>query len=240
MTAFLVPVDGSGRIVFFDVVESEFHESVSEVTDHPVEVGVNVSDHVRPLPDRFSMTGFITNTPIVVNPFTQRGELTSIPLEVPTWTPPLEPTPGSLFRNAIGAIDGLLFGAPERVATVLTFPGIFNAVWETYELLRELQSNAVLMSIVTPIRLYENMLLERVGAPREAGNAGVSFGLEVRSLRIVASGQVEAAPVPADNVPGGVPLDNKGGQGATTPGDGEDPKSTGSIAFEKAKAYGLI
>lgn len=240
MAAVILPDDESGRIITFDVIESELHELVSEVTDHPVEIGVNISDHVRPLPDRLSLTGYTTNTPIIVNPFTQRGEYTAVKIPAPIWTPPLEPTPGSLFRNAVAAVDGLIFGAPEAVATVLAFQEPFNAIWETFEVLKELRDNAVLLQILTPIRSYEDMVIERVAAPRTAGDAGVAFGLDVRQLRVVESGQVAAPPVPADDVPGGVPLQNKGGQGAKPPSPGEDPQKSGSIAFRILKGQGIL
>lgn len=239
MTAFIVPDDDSGRIVTFDVIENELHESVVEVSDHPVEVGVNVSDHVRPLPERLSLTAYTTNTPIAINPFTQRGEHKAIALNVPQWTVPVEPTPGALYRAGLQAL-GSLFGEPERVATVLVYADAFNAIYETFEILQELQTNAVLLQIVTPIKVYEDMILERVAAPRNAGDAGVAFGLDVRQLRVVESGQVAAPPVPADDVPGGHPLLNKGGQGAKPPGAGEDEGKGGSIAYNLLSGQGLL
>lgn len=242
MTAFIVPDDGSSRIITFDVIENELHESVAEVTDHPVEEGLNVSDHVRPLPDRFSLTGYVSNTPIAPNPFTQRGEQTSFEIKVPQWEIPVEPTPGALYRKGLNALSsalGGLFGDARKVS-ILAFSEPFNAIYETYEVLREFQTNAVLLQIVTPIRVYEDMILERVAAPRNAGDAGVSFGLDVRKLRIVESGQVAAPPVPADDVPGGTPLANKGGQGAKPPGAGEDEGKGGSIAYNILSSQGLI
>lgn len=239
MTAFIVPDDDSGRIITFDVIESELHETVSEITDHPVEVGVNVTDHVRPTPDRISLIAYTTNQPIAPNPFTQRGEQTSFELNVPTWTIPVEPTPGALYRKGLNALGGLL-GDATRSVTILSFPDTFDAIRETYEALLELQKNAVPLQIVTPLRVYEDMILERTSAPRNAGDSGVAFGLDVRQLRVVESGQVAAPPVPADDVPGGQPLQNKGAQGAKPPGAGEDENKGGSIAFNILSGQGLI
>lgn len=239
MTAFIVPDDDSGRIVTFDVIESELHETVAEVTDHPVEVGVNVTDHVRPLPDSLSLVAYTTNQPIAPNPFTQRGELQSFEIDVPQWSVPVEPTPGALYRSGLQAL-GSLFGDNKRTVQILAFPETFNAIYETYETLLELQANAVLLQIITPIRVYEDMVLTRVTAPRNAGDSGVAFGLDVRKLRIVESGQVAAPPVPSDDVPGGKPLVNKGGQGAKPPGAGEDTDKPGSIAYEILSGQGLI
>lgn len=238
MTAFIVPDDDSGRIITFDVIEAELHESIVEITDHPVEVGINATDHIRPLPDRLSLSAYTTNQPIAINPFTQRGELTSHKLKVPQWKIPLEVSPGSIYRAGLSAALGL-FGSPDFSVQVLTFPDVFNAIYETYEVLRELESNGVLLQIVTPIRVYEDMVLERVSAPRQAGDSGVLFGLDVRQLRVVESGQVAAPPVPADDVPGGHPLLNKGGQGAKSPEVGEDGESTDSIAKQISNGTGF-
>jgi hypothetical protein len=188
------------------------------------------------------MTAYTTNTPILINPFTQRGEQTSFEMEVPQWTVPVEPTPGALYRAGLQAASAALAGlfGDKRKATVLAFSEPFNAIYETYEILRELQSNAVLLQIVTPIRVYEDMVLERVAAPRQSGDAGVAFGIDVRNLRVVESGQVAAPPVPADDVPGGHPLLNKGGQGAKPPGAGEDESKGGSIAYNLLAGQGLI
>lgn len=240
MTAYILADDGSSRVVTFDAILDELHETVSQVTEHPVESGVDVTDHVRPLPDRVNLVGYVSNQPIVVNPFTSRGELRSFKLEVPKWEPPLEPTPGSIFRNTIAAVDGLLFGEPEYNAQVLTFPDSFDAIRETYELLVELQKNAVLLEILTPLRWYEDMILERVAAPRTAGDSGVAFAMDLRQLRVVESGQVAAAPVPQD--PSGHPLQQKGSQGAKPPdpagADGEEQPA--SIAYQILSGQGLI
>jgi len=242
MTAFLVPDDDSSRIITFDVIENELHESVAEVTDHPVEIGINIADHVRPLPDRLSLTAYTSNTPILVNPYTQRGEQLSFELKVPQWEIPIEPTPGSLYRaglQAMGGLVGSIFGGDKRTVSILGFADVFDAIYETYEVLREFQANGVLLQIVTPIRTYEDMILERVAAPRTAGDAGVSFGLDVRQIRVVESGQVAAPPVPADDVPGGLPLADKGGQGAKPPGAGEDEERPGSVAHRILNGQGL-
>ena len=48
----------------FDAVISEEHEHASEVTEHTVEQGVNVVDHVRPLARRVTLEVFVSNTPV--------------------------------------------------------------------------------------------------------------------------------------------------------------------------------
>lgn len=52
-------------IIEFDCSESETHTSENEVTDHPVEEGSLISDHIRVLPDGIEIHGLVTDTPIV-------------------------------------------------------------------------------------------------------------------------------------------------------------------------------
>ena len=122
----------------------------------------------------------------------------------------------------------------------MNFSESFNAIGETYEILLELQAGGIFLDVVTPLRGYDSMVIERVAAPRTAGDSGVAFGIDMRRLRVVESGQVAAPPVPVDSVPGGKPLVNKGAQGGKKPGSGEDKKKPGSIAYKAAKSMGLI
>ena len=47
-----------------DCTVKEVHKADVEVTDHPVEQGVNVADHARPKPAEVTIEGIITNTPM--------------------------------------------------------------------------------------------------------------------------------------------------------------------------------
>ena len=235
-SAFIIPDDTSGRIITFDAIESELHEGVSEVTDHPVEVGVNISDHIRPLPERVSLTAFVSNTPIDRNPFTQRGEIASHVLDLPQKPQTL----ASILKDPLQTLSSALFGNQPQAVSVLTFFEEFNAIVETHEVLLELKDNGVVLQVVTGLRTYDDMVLTRVSAPRAAGRDAVSFGLDIRNIRIVESGQVAAPPGPLDSVPGGKPLQQKGGQGAKPPGSGEDASKGGSIAYTILKGQGLL
>jgi hypothetical protein len=51
--------------VQFDCMLSETHSDEATVTDHPVEEGANISDHIRKGPASLELNGIVTNTPIV-------------------------------------------------------------------------------------------------------------------------------------------------------------------------------
>lgn len=48
-----------------DASISEAHEYESEITEHPVEGGANVADHIRNKPHTLKIEGVVTNTPIL-------------------------------------------------------------------------------------------------------------------------------------------------------------------------------
>ena len=60
--------DASGATVLveLDVTNTEAHEATAEVTEHPVEVGAPVSDHVRPGNPTLTLEGWVALAPLVV------------------------------------------------------------------------------------------------------------------------------------------------------------------------------
>lgn len=52
-------------LVEFDATLSETHRKTNEVTAHPVEAGVDVVDHIRPLPEEVEINGVVSDTPLV-------------------------------------------------------------------------------------------------------------------------------------------------------------------------------
>jgi len=56
---------GRVGVVQFDAIISESHTDDATITDHPVAVGSDITDHIRMQPEQITLTGMITNTPIV-------------------------------------------------------------------------------------------------------------------------------------------------------------------------------
>ena len=48
----------------FDASITETHDSENDITQFPVEVGADITDHIRPQPERITINGIVTNTPI--------------------------------------------------------------------------------------------------------------------------------------------------------------------------------
>jgi hypothetical protein len=52
-------------VVQFDASVSEIYTDTVEITDHPVETGSVISDHIRKLPSSIEINGVVTNNPLV-------------------------------------------------------------------------------------------------------------------------------------------------------------------------------
>lgn len=195
------PKAGPRKTMFFDVVITEQHELTTRITEHAVEKGANVTDHARTEPDRLTLEVFVSNEPIL-DVGARGGAINSVPLKVEKYTPPLEPTPGSLNAAVGGAISGLasaLMGKNEQIkATVLQFSKPFDAVSDTHETLRKLKETAELVEVWTTSHDYGSMLVESIGEKRDASTGtGASFTISFRHVRIVES-KLVTAPSPTE------------------------------------------
>ncbi|HEY1696174.1 MAG TPA: hypothetical protein VGG39_28600 [Polyangiaceae bacterium] len=93
--AYLSWLDASGtrNWITFDVVESESWDGGADVSEHPVEEGANVTDHVRVRLTKCTLKVFVSNEPIDAAPYagTQQtvAQVTTAPISVPTpsWMP---------------------------------------------------------------------------------------------------------------------------------------------------------
>lgn len=183
--------------ITFDVILSEEHERGAIVTDHPVEQGINVADHVRPLPDRLTLEGFTSNSPID-SPDSNWLPMT-LDLPIPGQDGPLSFLNGGTTGLIQKGLAAMGIGGPPTSATVYVqqFIGSTDYVRQTYELLTYLRDSATLLTVFTPQSEYYDMILERVTLHRDAstGTSG-NFTLEFRQVRVVQS-SVVAAPLPA-------------------------------------------
>jgi len=191
------------KFMYFDVVTSETHEGSSFISEHPVEKGANVSDHVRDELDKVTLEVFISNAPLGMpnTPGVGDGQQQSMPIDAPTYTAPLAPTPGAVFSaigGAVSSLTNLILGKNDKVnANVLVF-GDTNYVAQTLEALRDLKASKQMVNLVTSEHLYDSMILENYTLPRDSSSGtGGAFTLSFKQMRIVES-KIVAAPVPTE------------------------------------------
>lgn len=208
--------------LYFECVPNEQADHASEVTEHAVEEGVNVTDHVRPTPDHVTLEVFVSNTPVRdVNgwysealsfeslPVDQQFPVTGgVELDVATFDKPLAPTPGALINSALDALSSLVDGKPKYKALVQTgietksvnygaqvktFEGAEHATRDVVAVLDDWRLRAVRGRVLLPWKTYENMVITKV-SPRRSATTGdaAEISIELREVRVVSSETVAA------------------------------------------------
>jgi len=178
--------DGSLGVIDFDATLSEQHTVSVSATQHPIENGSTLTDHVRPNPDALTLDFFITNTPISILGAKVEGKrYPKLGMEKVADSP----------TGALAAVipGGLIpFGG-------LLFSKTFDRVSAVYEALAKLTKSGTLVTVYTSIRKYENFLLLSVSAPKTAasGNA-IAFSVAIQEIKIVSTQTTGEVPVPDD------------------------------------------
>jgi hypothetical protein len=196
---------GATKVLRFDVVTQETHKIINTITEHPVEKGPDVSDHVRAGLDEITLECFVSNAPIDPSDLTtglndrkSRAAEKQQKLDVPEYEAPFSPTPGAVFGAIGGAINSLLSKKRQWAATVLQFDSPQNYVSNTFNTLRQLRDDAQLVQVLTPMWSYEGMVITSVELPRdkESGDGG-KFTIALKQIRQIETKQV-SSPVPTE------------------------------------------
>lgn len=232
-----------------DAAVREGHQASSRPTERRVEVGVPVSDHVRINPDRFRVEAHFTNTPVRAPQSLTEGatyEVGGVQLLVPVWEDPrtikgfgalgpLSPSFSVGVSAAAGAGAGANLAASFAPPTAQLGGGVrqeiikanvmqasqdVDRVVAAYVLLHRLVTQAAVVSILTSLRAYHDMVLANLSAPRAAEDGeAITFSIDAQRIRFARSETVEA-PEPAE--PRGRRQRNRGNQDAPAVPDGAD------------------
>jgi hypothetical protein len=228
---------GEPRTLFFDVVTDLTIELNSSATEHPVERGANIADHVKKELDKVSFEAFVSNAPIE-DTNGRGGAVKSLPIRIEKYKAPLAPTPGAVFsalgsaaRDAVGSLLGKK--EAEYAAQVLQWETPFDAPSDTLQELEKLRDEVQLVNVFTTNRTYESMFLESVQMTANADTGtGRTFRLAFKELRQV---EVRFTNAPKPTEIRAVAKVPKGTQGPTPLPDG-GPK----MSFAKALAKPLV
>jgi hypothetical protein len=198
--------DNDISVLRFDAVKSEVQERTNLITEHPVESGANITDHIRPNLNKVTLEAFVSNSPLQATQQLQVSE----PLSLPS------PPNGALLNGLINTIGSII--SPERpvVAQVLEFPGgAPDFVASTIDALETLRSQGIIVKVICPNATYESMILEGFEVHRDANTGdSATFEINLREIRVVSS-SLTAAPQPT--IPRAAPMQNKGDQASEKP-----------------------
>lgn len=202
---------GQTYFIGLDATVEERHVAPSTVTDHAVESGTDVADHIRPEPDMLAIQGVISNTPILL-PKDHADGATTVNVEIEGVPPGVKvPLP------VVGALVGSIPIGPAPKGTVMGFSPDFDRVAACYEELLKIRNEGILVRVLTRLREYDNMAMESLEVVRDAssGNA-LNLSLSFKEVRF---GSTEEVPVPV--IPRG-----KADKGPKVPIAGVEPPGT--------------
>lgn len=179
--------------VEFDLLLDEQHSLEAEVTQHTVEDGSTISDHIRLLPRKGSLTGFVTNHPFTVGyngglaPNISQKIAASQKKDFVSGFVQDIGTSYSQIGRLLGQEDSLKFTesdfleSPERKDRVST-------VWSAFKKLMETKSTCV---IQTGLERYMDVVITKVSTERDkdTGDAG-KFRVEFQEIKFAVISEV--------------------------------------------------
>lgn len=216
-------------VIYVDAVVSETHSRTARPTSHPIEDGTFISDHVIVDPVVLTMEARIDSVPLsrsllespmdeigavfsVNTPYTLRGSVRR-QLHPPEmsggFTPPYRANGAPGFQTPVFVAKAQWAATPDVSggASFRVLGGSENAkfatnrVQEVYEALRDCVAKRKLVGVVTDIQSYNNLVITKLSAPREATDS-LTFSLEFTGLSFAQTSEVElinlAKVVPAE------------------------------------------
>ncbi len=163
-------VEGETVALEFDVATTETYGASAEVTEHPVETGSAVADHVRPASDTFTVEAIVSNTPIRVPSTQMRGATrTTTVLDLPVGR--------EVVKVAVGQ-----------------WSSTFDRVRDCHALLAALVRQGTVVSLAGSLSTEESLVLIGYRVSRTADTGGaLPVTLDFKRLRRVSTAR---APVP--------------------------------------------
>lgn len=240
--------------VVIDAAEFESHTFEAAVTDHPVEEGIAVSDHIRPLPVRLEITGTISNTPISLpdDDFSEGAseDTSGEDIPRPPNTFPINAL-GSVgvaaaTGNPAGAVAGLAAAAVAVAADllekdsvhadVLKFAPEFNRVGAALSEFLAVIQEGRLFEVVTTLATYPDMAFEslRIGRDVNTGNV-LAFSAAMKQIRTVQTSTVED---PTPKVNRALPKKAKGKQASKDADENESAAAQAQSALSALTGLG--
>lgn len=169
--------DGAEMVLDIDAATAEGFESSADVTEHPVETGSAIADHVHPSNDVISLEGIITSAPVRV---------------------PLGQTRG-LTRSTANA-EVIVGGQPVRVQ-LQRWSGALDRVRECDALFAALVASGTRVSLTSSLRTIENLIVVRYRVDRTAETGlALPLTLDLKRVRVVSTSRAPVPAVPAARV----------------------------------------
>lgn len=185
----------------FDIVTSEVPTYVADVSQHPVESGLEVADHIQLKNPSLKIVGTISNTPLDLA--TTVGNLISGVQGLVTSASFRENALNSGMQQAAGIAGAAMLGGGNKAAILSKIKGAAGpAAADTVarSALISAWQNKSIFDVVTKRIRYKDMAISSLSFPRDSSTGlSVIFEIEMQQVRIVSTGTVNLSDV-AENV----------------------------------------
>ena len=202
---------GALRLLVFDATIKTVHTGTAEVSEHPIDAGGTVTDHVTPGQRRITIEAEVTNTPIG----DIGGKVSSI---VQVQAPELfkdyrkgaqasasefghvlaAPVVGTFAPFAAKTLDDVkvkpaeyVWGQSSSMAQVMQFTQPFDRVVECFQALDQLRATGTLVRVDSKMASYTQCLITAVSAPEDVMDA-CTFLIELVEINLVEAGTTAA------------------------------------------------
>lgn len=162
-------VEISGFVL--DATVNEVHSLESEPTEHPVEDGSPITDHIDVKPDQITIDGIVSDTPLNLGATLQGGGTIA----------------GQVIGRKIGGVLGQqagALGAGALVGLLLNRSG--SSTKNAYDHFRDLQNKRIPFTVITGIHRYENMILTSLTVTKDTSTGkSLRFSASCKKIKIV-------------------------------------------------------
>jgi hypothetical protein len=189
-----------GGAIHFDVVRNETVSLSAAVTEHPVEQGADIADHIRDELDKIRLEVFVANEPTDdVNSYGATTQMFTALVNHSVSKPAVNPVLGVLgaIANPLGALTnalGLDNGPPKDFPVsgqswVGAVPAGFDFVKDMVSRLEALKSTPTLVDVATHARYCSSMAI--TGIESQPHGSGAFISIDLKAIKIVASSSVD-------------------------------------------------
>ena len=205
------------ELLKIDATRAEEHSFRAKATQHEVEDGANISDHVIKTGRIVTLDGIISDDPISIAA-AAIGNIGGIA--------------GSLVEGLGGAVAT---GAVSKLGSELITSGSKPSK-DAVDILEYIYEESIPLMITTSIKTYTNMIMESLSIPRNSRNANaLEFKATFKEIRIVESEVVDIPPA-ATTVDGAIE-EQKGGKKPSVEPDAQTRLSGSTLLFKLQGAF---
>lgn len=210
---------GTKAVIALDATTKESYTTKAEATQHPIEKGADITDHIILKPDKLSISGIVTATPFPSGlAAVLAGLSTTVVSKVGSALGP--------FGAAAGAVVGAAAGSS---AATSIFGSSVRDLGSVANEFKKLKESKQILQIVTGLKTYSGYVLTSavIGRTDKTGGS-ITVDLEFDECQTVDS-QTTTAAIPKKS--GAIPGQDKGNQ--SKQGLTDDENGRGSSLLKK-------